>query len=154
MSPQLEPCGTAGLSALASARALSVWDSGCTCSVFSSGCFLCAWGGAGLAHKEWMGDPGVQQWEGTVGAECSRHHAGKQKGIAIFFKVLHILEVQVTRVAWALLCSASALQWVPGSCWGCRAPPYPADMCQSLSACGQEPSPGFALSVSLLILEC
>lgn len=52
----------------------------------------------------------LQQWEGTVGAECPRHHAGKQKGIAIFFKIFHILDVQVTRVAWAVLCSASALQ--------------------------------------------
>lgn len=89
----------------------------------------------------------LQQWERTVGAECPRHHAGKQKGIAIFFKVFHILDVQVTRVAWAPLCSASALLWVPGSCWGCRA--LLADMCQGLSICGQEPSPSFTLRVFL-----
>ena len=58
-----------------------------------------------------------------------RHHAGKQKGIAVFFEVFHILDAQVARAAWDLLHSATPWQLVPGSCFGCKAP---SDICRHL----------------------
>lgn len=117
-------CGTVSTCFCQSSQCLGFTH--CTCTwVCSSGCLLCAWGGAVWHRRDGREVLGLQQWEEAGGAECPRHHAGEQKGIAIFFEVFHIWDVQVTRVAWALLCSASALQWVPGSCCGCRAPPYP-----------------------------
>lgn len=60
VSHQLQPCATAGLSALVLQSSRCLGFTGCTCTwVCSSGCLLCAWGGAGLAQKEWMGGPGA-----------------------------------------------------------------------------------------------
>lgn len=80
VSHQLQPCATAGLSALVLQSSRCLGFTGCTCTwVCGSGCLLCAWGGAGLAQKEWMGGPGAAAavCEGTVGADCPRYHTGK-----------------------------------------------------------------------------
>lgn len=65
MSRQLEPWGTVGAHFCQSSQCLGLTDCTCAC-VCSSGCLLCAWGGAGLAQKEWMGGPGAA----AVGRDC------------------------------------------------------------------------------------
>lgn len=71
MSCQLELCGTAGLSALASARALSVWDSQTVPAPgFVALDASCVLGVVQAWHRRNGWEVlGLQQWEGTVGAE-------------------------------------------------------------------------------------
>lgn len=149
MSRQLEPWGTVGTHFCQSSQCLGLTDCTCAC-VCSSGCLLCAWGGAGLAQKEWMGGPGAA----AVGRDCgsrmsqapcweTERHCHILQNFPYFGCASH--QGSLSR-AVLCLCPASGYQ---GAAVGAEHLLTPADICQGLSVCGQEPSQGFAVRVFL-----